>query len=119
MKNRKSNPTYSKAFTLVELIIALTILMILWIISFISIQWYTQRARDASRISDIQTIVKALEVQKIKSNNYPIPTDGIEVTYSWAEVWTQWVVWKSVVYAVDWLTKIRKDPLTNIPLYLL
>jgi prepilin-type N-terminal cleavage/methylation domain-containing protein len=43
-------------FTLVELIIVITILGILATIAFISFQWYTKDARDWVRISDIKSI---------------------------------------------------------------
>jgi len=47
-----------RAFTLVELIVTITILAILWTIGFISLQWYSQDARDATRLSDIWNIKK-------------------------------------------------------------
>lgn len=34
-----------KAFTLVELIVVITILSILWTIAFISLQWYSSNSR--------------------------------------------------------------------------
>ena len=42
-----------KAFTLVELIVVITILAILWTIAFISLQWYSRDSRDSVRISDM------------------------------------------------------------------
>lgn len=104
-----------KAFTLVELIVVIIILAILWTISFIAIQGYTKKARDSVRKSDISTITKSLELHKVKTWIYPEPTAPTEVTFSWAEVWTQWVIWKSVIDVVDWLTKIPTDPLTDLP----
>ncbi len=104
-----------KAFTLVELIVVIIILAILWTISFIAIQGYTKKARDSVRKTDIWIIIKSLEVYKVKTWIYPEPTAPTEVTFSWAEVWTQWVIWKSVIDVVDWLNKVLKDPLIDLP----
>ena len=51
IKNTESGP--KRAFTLVELIVVITILAILWTIAFISLQWYSKDARDSTRITDI------------------------------------------------------------------
>lgn len=45
-----------KAFTLVELIVVITILAILSTIAFISLSWYQVDARDAKRASDIKSL---------------------------------------------------------------
>jgi len=58
----KSKNLNYKWFTLVELIVVITILAILWTIAFISLQWYSKSARDSKRISDIQNIKKYLEL---------------------------------------------------------
>ena len=55
-----------KAFTLVELIVIITILAILWTIAFLSFQWYTKSARDSVRISDLKNIEKALSLYKVQ-----------------------------------------------------
>jgi len=51
-----------QAFTLVELIVVITILAILWTIAFISLAWYSQDARDSTRISDLSTMKTSLEL---------------------------------------------------------
>jgi prepilin-type N-terminal cleavage/methylation domain-containing protein len=107
--------TTKKAFTLVELIVVIIILAILWTISFLSMQWYSKNARDSVRKSDIEIIIKSLDLHNTKTGLYPEPTNWTQVTYSWAEVWTQWVIWKSVIDVVDELTKIPLDPLTQLP----
>lgn len=50
----------NKGFTLVELIVVITILAILWTIAFISLQWYSSDARDSTRISDTASMNKVL-----------------------------------------------------------
>ena len=61
-----------KGFTLVELIVVITILAILWTISFISLQWYSMRSRDSVRISDIKNIITNLELFKLKLQHIQI-----------------------------------------------
>lgn len=40
-----------KAFTIVELVVVLTILAILWTIWFLSFQWYNNSSRDSVRLT--------------------------------------------------------------------
>ncbi len=49
--------------------------------------------------------------------NISIPTNGVEVSYSWWEVRTQWYIWKSVVDVVDSLPTERwlSDPSSWLP----
>lgn len=50
-----------KGFTLVELIVVITILAILGTIAFISLQGYSQDARNSKVTSDIRTLASAVE----------------------------------------------------------
>lgn len=105
--------TKNKAFTLVELIVVITILAILGTIAFISLQWYSTDARDSTRISDLSSMKTSLEVFHLDAWKYPVPTNWVDITYSWWVVWTQWSFWESVFSNVDKLDKIPTDPLTN------
>ncbi len=69
-------------FTLVELIVVISILAILGTIGFISIQGYAGSARDSNRVSDINSAMKSLELNQIKSGSYPSPDSSFAVTYS-------------------------------------
>lgn len=51
-----------KWFTLVELIVVITILVILGTIGFISIQGYTDDAKDASKITDLSQVNTAINI---------------------------------------------------------
>lgn len=102
-----------KAFTLVELIVVITILAILWTIAFISLQWYSQNSRDSVRISDISTMKSALELFNLDAGKYPNPTAWVDITLSWAIVWNQGTFWETVEANVDKLDKIPFDPLTD------
>ena len=104
---------HKKAFTLVELIVVITILAILWTIAFLSFQWYTKSARDSIRINDLKLIEKNLSLYKIETWEYPLPSEPYdEVTYESKEVWTQWTVGQSVIQNLDKLNKVPRDPLT-------
>jgi len=107
------NKQKTKAFTLVELIVVITILAILWTIAFISLQWYSRDARDSVRIADISNLKRTLELFQTTKWIYPEPTSWVAVTYSWAEVWTQWTIWDSVITNLDKLNKKPTDPLTG------
>lgn len=101
------------AFTLVELVVVITILAILWTIGFISIKWYSETARDSARLSDMNNIWKSLELFMIESWKYPIPDSNFQVSYSWWLVWTQWIFWSWVFTNVWKLSNIPLDPLTS------
>lgn len=107
-------PQKKQAFTLVELIVVITILAILWTIAFISLQWYSKNSRDSVRTSDMSKIRTSLELFNIWSWKYPQTTSWSLVSYSWAEVWNQWTFWELTFKIVDKLDKIPRDPLTNL-----
>jgi prepilin-type N-terminal cleavage/methylation domain-containing protein len=55
-----------KAFTLVELIVVITILAILGTIAFISLQGYSADARNSKRTSDIGNIQSAISLKAVE-----------------------------------------------------
>ncbi len=113
MNNSSINKSNKSAFTLVELIVVITILAILWTIAFMSFRWYNSNSRDSVRISDISNVITSMELYELEAWKYPIPSNWINVTYSWATVWNQWTLWKSVFTNVSKLDKIPKDPLLD------
>ncbi len=105
-----------KAFTLVELIVVITILAILWTIAFLSFQWYTMEARNSARVSDLNNINKALSLSQLRSWKFILPTVWVEITYSGSEVWTQWSFWEDTRLKLwdRWnISKVPVDPLTQ------
>lgn len=103
-----------KAFTLVELIVVITILAILWTIAFMSMQWYVQQARNSKRVSDINNIRKSLELFVLNTWFYPMPDSPQSVTYSWDLARNQWTVWDKVISNLSKsLSNIPLDPLLN------
>ncbi|MDD5213843.1 MAG: type II secretion system protein [Candidatus Gracilibacteria bacterium] len=73
------NSHKTKAFTLVELIIVITIVSILATIGFISYQQYTNEARDGNRIATLKTVHKGLTISYIQKQTYTIPDDYIDI----------------------------------------
>lgn len=133
-----------KAFTLVELIVVITILAILWTIAFVSFQWFALSARDSARINDIKVLEKWLSVYETTQNTLPLPDDAITLTASWTIIIYQWyagtwvlntlkqswpildpILWESYTYSVtqdrqnfQMLAYLEKNSLTwvNLPL---
>jgi len=105
MKNKK-------AFTLVELVIVITVLAILWIIALISIDPYNKYARNSVRLTDVRTIEKTLNNFYTDTTYYPIPEDPKPINYSWSIVWVQWNVWDDIIMKLAEINKIPIDPLT-------
>ncbi|QFR39771.1 prepilin-type N-terminal cleavage/methylation domain-containing protein [Candidatus Gracilibacteria bacterium 28_42_T64] len=107
--------TKNKAFTLVELIVVITILVILGTIAFISLQGYSKHARNSARISDIKNTEKVLEFFALKTGKYPFPGNSVDVTASGGTV----TLWKTgemnadVQRQVERLSKLPLDPKTG------
>lgn len=102
MKKRNS------AFTLVELIVVITILSILATIWFLSYKSYTIDSRDTNRITNLNTIHEWLKVSKLTNGRYVKPDDFIYI--SW--LWYQWYAWENVKTTIK-STWNMKDPSDN------
>lgn len=99
-------------FTFVELIVVITILAILASIWFISYSWYIAESRDASRLSQISSIHKALE--SYRSQWYlPVPDNNVNVNANGSLVWYQWYAWENVINKI-WYQDGWTDPKDKI-----
>lgn len=101
-----------KGFTLVELIVVVTILAILGTIGFVSLQGYSANARDSVRISDLRNIKRALELYYLGNTSYPSASTGSVVSYSGSELWTQGTFDDALTLAVGKINPKPQDPLT-------
>lgn len=101
------------AFTLVEMVIAVTILSILWTIWFMFFSWYVKDGKDVKRITDISNIRKVLDIHFVEKWFLPTPDDGVQILYNGSEVWTQWVFWPEARKTVRNLDSVPKDPTTG------
>jgi len=76
-------------------------------------QGYSQSAREATRISDLTTIEKALVFFHTTENYFPEPTDFINITYSGSLAWKQWVFGEDTRLVVGRIDESPRDPLTD------
>jgi len=102
--------TQRNAFTLVELIVVITIIAILWTIAFISLQWYSKDARDSVRLTDLSNIDKQLDLYLIKWSKLPLPENAITLQSSWVTIWYQWTFSEEILNKI-WVNGWWKDPL--------
>ncbi len=98
------------AFTLVELIVVITIIGILSTVWFVSYSNYLTWARDSNRYSQLTKLSDSLQVYAT-SKSLPRPDDYIEITASWAAnvIAYQWYVGTDVLETIDY-TNWGKDP---------
>ncbi len=106
MKNKNSS-----GFTLVELIVTATILVILTAVGFYSYSQNLTDARDSVRKSDVADIESKLKLYKQKRGAYPTPWDSFSLTNSGVLVARQWKLNNSV--ALSTADSIPTDPLTK------
>lgn len=104
----------NQAFTLVELIVVITILAVLgtlWMLSFWS---YISNSRDASRISNLRTLEKQLNLQFATTNLYVKPDTSVEVRADTSVIRYQWELWTNALEQL-WMSDIDswKDPLNS------
>jgi len=77
----------NKAFTLVELLVVITILAIISVVAYQNFGWAVDKAVSGRKISDVSTIETSLQQYKADKNYYP-PVDILSSTnlcgYSWS-----------------------------------
>lgn len=100
---------FPTGFTLVELIVVITILAILGTVGFISLQGYSSKARDSARVSDITNITKGLEILLTKGSTLPQPENVVTITASGVTLRYQGYAGKNVLSAIGMSTTM--DPL--------
>jgi len=100
-----------KAFTFVELIVVMIIVVILSGVWFSSYVWYISSARDSQRKSDLLQINSALKLYKQKRWYYGFPWDYFNITYNSNVVAIQWKLNKNI--HIDSIDKLPTDPKTK------
>lgn len=97
-------------FTLVEIIVVVTILAILLTISFISLTDNLVGSRNTQRISDMWRLITWLKSSKQKNGSYPMPSSYFNIINSGSEniqVY-QWVIDNNI--SVSDINSVPKDP---------
>lgn len=95
-------------FTLVELIVVITIVWILSTVWFVSYSGYLTGARDSNRISQMTKLADSLQVYAARKN-LPLPDDYVQVTATGVLLGYQWYAWVDVLETIDY-TNGGKDP---------
>lgn len=113
LKNTMKNPTNAPiwripAFTLVELIVVITIVWILSTVGFISYSGYLAGARDSNRYSQMTKLSDSLQVYAARKS-LPLPDNYIEITASGTTIAYQGYVGTDVLETIDY-TNGGKDP---------
>lgn len=101
----------NKWFTLVELMVVVTILSVLLTIAFLSVKNYSADSRNSVRVTDIWIINQSLWIYKVGSWKYPMPTSYTWITYEWWNLWFQWYFWENTNKNIDKISKLPVDPL--------
>ena len=111
VQTKNKTKTNKYAFTLVELIVSITIVAILASIWFFSYVWHLSEARDAERKANMWEIKTALKLYKQKRWAYPLPWNTFSITNSWKTVAYQWKLDEDVTLST--MEKIPLDPFTD------
>jgi type II secretory pathway pseudopilin PulG len=86
-----------KGFTIVELIVSITLLVILGTISLMSYTSYMWWVRDTNRITELDNLNKLMSAYRL-SKPLPEPENGVNVYWSWTTIiWIQWYAWNLVL----------------------
>lgn len=98
-------------FTLVELIVVITILVVLGTIWFLSTQSYIASSRDSSRVVTVKNLSKGLELFFIKTSSYPMPENiSGSGDISWVSLVNVWVIWDTISRGISF-SSTPTDPL--------
>jgi len=100
-----------KAFTIVELIVVVTILAILWTIAFISLQEYTWDAKKSKILYDIRNLTSMMEVNLSKWGDLDNIVLNDRTIINWVNTWATissgaYILW-SVKYEI-WTFNFKK-----------
>ena len=112
------------AFTLVELIVVITILAILWTIAFISLQSYTSMARNALRMDGVSKIATTIHNQRLGGVSLlAFGTTGREIpgaNVAWVELtpWVDYIAWTIKASVLDIKPEDFQDPSTESPYFI-
>jgi hypothetical protein len=68
-------------------------------------------ARDSARFSDMNAIVRVLELSYLKNDAYPETGSGVDISYSGSTLWTQGYFDESVWLETQRLSQAPLDPI--------
>ncbi len=114
-KYTKMKNNFKQAFTLVELIVVITILAILATVGFISFQWYTSSSRDSVRLADLKNISKSFEINRTKDIDFPLPDKKVDISASGTIFQYQWELSQNILESDLNIFDGGFDPVTKKP----
>jgi len=105
--------TLKYGFTLVELLVVMTVLSILGTFWYIAFTSNLAESRDAKREWDMLQIVNALELYEVENSEFPDPDDFVNITYSGSAIaWKQGTFGNDVTLALKiFWSEVPVDPL--------
>lgn len=96
----------NKGFTMIELLIVITILVVLSTVWIVNYSWNLAESRNAKRISDLTNFNIALKEDKISRGYYLYPKNAVEISnWAWNVIVYKWEINSEVP-----LSKIDKFP---------
>jgi len=99
----------SKGFTLIEMLIVITIIALLASLILVGMGGARAKTRDARRIADLHNVMNAIELYYAKEGFYPADT------YESSE---DWETFKDILTDAEiGVSRIPKDPLNNSDYY--
>jgi len=99
------------AFTLVELMVTIVVVVIISVVGFISYSWYIIGARDTTRIADMTKAIDVFQWYAL-DKRLPLPDDYVTLTMSGTTVAYQWKIGEDVLDILE-LPEDFRDPLDN------
>lgn len=102
-----------KWFTLIEIVVAATILVIISSIGFYSYVQNISDARDGVRKTDLAILHSQLKLYKKQRGAYPRPWDSFQLTNHWADIVQQGKMNQQV--SLSTAENLPSDPELNIP----
>ncbi len=102
----------NKWFTLVELVVVITIIAILSVSTGIILTKWLGKTNDVRTIADLNQIEKSMDIEYIEKAKYPMPDNYVTITWTWwlsDVLWYQWKLWNKAITNIDSLIKIPED----------
>ena len=90
------------AFTLVELIVVITILAILGTIAFLSLSWYSRDARNSKIVYDVKNLTKMMEVKLSKGEDLDNLVLNNRMSINWVNSGSTVLSWAYLLSDLDY-----------------
>lgn len=93
-------------FSLIELLVVISILAIISVVAYVNFGWATDKAYTSRKMSDLTTIEKALQMYKIDNNRYPMPMASGATNLWWFSWWVNALSGNTLTVTVDGNTPV-------------